>query len=469
MPLRVICLHAMAPKRVRILSAPATRARPANEQRPAKRARTLPKDCTRRRTPSPVETSKRQRTLPRPKLISRRLSHVVWPPHSSIRQGAEKSALITEGLTFDSETSSATTSSSSGHQKGRSRVLTNRKRNRRKVITLLLGNGDIVPNMTYLEQVTVTVKTARRYRKAIKSFLQWASHIRRGLLAEDSELDAALVAYMDELFLQGHQPDYGETLMAAVLWKMPEFGRHGQKKLARSWRALKGWRKKCPARTRRPHALALWWALAWEMCRQGAWNMAVYLVFTLSTYMRPSEPLLIQCQDLVPPTPGVSREWHVTLFPEERAARSKTYAVNDSVCLTTSLCPFLPELLETLYNSRNQDELLFPFTYADYLVMFDRCRRQASLPKMVPYQTRHSGPACDIAKGFRDRAGVKERGRWKDDRSVQRYEQRARLGQSFQQLSPALKAHVLLCEERLGALLCGRLRPEDLIWPGTGA
>ena len=185
--------------------------------------------------------------------------------------------------------------------------------------------------------------------------------------------------------------------------------------------------------------------------------------------MRPSEPLLIQCQDLVPPTPGVSREWHVTLFPEERAARSKTYAVNDSVCLTTSLCPFLPELLETLYNSRKPDELLFPFTYADYLVMFDRCRRQASLPKMVPYQTRHSGPACDIAKGFRDRAGVKERGRWKDDRSVQRYEQRARLGQSFQQLSPALKAHVLLCEERLGALLCGRLRPEDLIWPGTGA
>ena len=199
--MRVICLHATAPKCVRILSAPATRARPANEQRPAKRARTLPKDCTRRRTPSPVETSKRQRTLPRPKLISRRLSHVVWPPHSSIRQGAEKSALIAEGLAFDSETSSATISSSSGHQKGRSRVLTNRKRNRRKVITLLLGNGDIVPNMTYLVQVTVTVKTARRYRKAIKSFLQWASHIRRGLLAEDSELDAALVAYMDELFL----------------------------------------------------------------------------------------------------------------------------------------------------------------------------------------------------------------------------------------------------------------------------
>ena len=466
-PFRVICRQAMAPKRVRVLVAPA-RARPSREPRPARRARTLLPDCTARRTPSPVTTNHCQRVLTRPKLLARRLGRTVWPPASARSQGG-KSALLEKGLHFGSETSSATTSSSSGPGKKRSRVLENRTRRRRKVITTMLADGDVVPNMTYLEQVAVTVKTSRRYRKAIKDFLRWASHIPKGLLAEESELDAALVAYMDELFLGGLQPDLGEVLLAGVLWKMPEFGRYGQRKLARSWRALKGWRKKCPARSRRPHALALWSALAWEMCRMGAWIMAVYLVFTLSTYMRPSEPLLILCQDLVPPTPGVSREWHVSLFPEERAARSKTYAVNDSFCLSSSICPFLPQLLETLLESRKPDELLFPFSYADYLVVFDQCRRAANLPKMVPYQSRHSGPAVDIARGFRDRAGVKERGRWRDDRSVQRYEQRARLGQSFQQLTPALKAHVLLCEERLGALMCGRLQPEDLIWHRTSA
>ena len=197
--------------------------------------------------------------------------------------------------------------------------------------------------------------------------------------------------------------------------------------------------------------------------------MAVYLVFKLSTYMRPSEPLLVQRQDVVPPEPSIAKDWHVTLFPEERPARSKTYAVNDSICLTTSISPFLPEVLKMLYETRKDGELLFPFSYPDYLSMFERCRRRLGLPKMVPYQSRHSGPAVDIAKGYRDRAGVKERGRWRDDRSVQRYEQRARLGQSFQQLGPALKAHALLCEERLGALLCGRLRPDDLPWPGIGA
>ena len=344
-----------------------------------------------------------------------------------------------------------------------------RKRRRQKVITTMLASGDIVPNMTYLEQVTVMPKTARRYRKEIKAFMDWATHIPAGLLAADAELDGALVAYMDELFLQGQQPDRGETLMARILWKMPEFGRYGRRKLARSWRAIKGWRKKCPARSRRPHSMPLWACLAWEMARQGAWIMAVYLVFTLSTYMRPSEPLLIQRRDLVPPTPGVAQEWHVTLFPEERPARSKTYAVNDSICLTSSICPYLPELMAVLMESRKDNELLFPFTYADDLIMFERCRRHLGLPKMVPYQSRHSGPAVDIAKGYRDRPGVKERGRWRDDRSVQRYEQRARLGQSFQQMAPALKAHALLCEERLGALLCGRLQPDDLIWPGTAA
>ena len=180
-----------------------------------------------------------------------------------------------------------------------------------------------------------------------------------------------------------------------------------------------------------------------------------------------SEPLLVQRQDLVPPKTGVALEWHVTLFPEERPARSKTYVVNDSVCLSSSICPYLPQVLEVIYDLRKDGELLFPFTYADYLVMFEQCRHRLGLPKMVPYQSRHSGPAIDIAKGYRDRAGVKERGRWRDDRSVQRYEQRARLAQSFQQMSPALKAHALLCEERLAALLCGRL--QDLVWPGTAA
>ena len=45
--------------------------------------------------------------------------------------------------------------------------------------------------------------------------------------------------------------------------------------------------------------------------------MAVYLMFVLSAYMRPLEPLFFSQKDLTAPVPGVSKEWHVTLFPEE--------------------------------------------------------------------------------------------------------------------------------------------------------
>ena len=150
--------------------------------------------------------------------------------------------------------------------------------------------------------------------------------------------------------------------------------------------------------------------------------MAVYLVFTLSTYMRPSEPLLILQRDLVKPQKGIAEDWHVTLFPEERSARSKTYSCNDSVCLTSCLVPYLPELLKALQEVRKPDERVFLFDYASYLIMFDKCRKALSLPRMVPYESRHSGPAIDVARGHRVRKEVKDCGRWKSDKPVQRYE-----------------------------------------------
>ena len=45
---------------------------------------------------------------------------------------------------------------------------------------------------------------------------------------------------------------------------------------------------------------------------------------------------------------------------------------------------------------------------------------------LVPYVARHSGPSIDAALGTSKRKEIKDRGRWKADRSVLRYEQRAR-------------------------------------------
>ena len=138
---------AMAPKRARLLVAPGSSARASARPQLAKRSRNLLENRE-RRTPSPQETRHRQRVLPAPKVLARRLGRAVWGPDPVIRQGAEKSALIEDGLGFATETSSATASPSSGRKKGTTRVLEARKRRRRKVITIMLESGDIVPNMT---------------------------------------------------------------------------------------------------------------------------------------------------------------------------------------------------------------------------------------------------------------------------------------------------------------------------------
>ena len=56
-------------------------------------------------------------------------------------------------------------------------------------------------------------------------------------------------------------------------------------------------------------------------------------------------------------------------------------------------------------------ELVFPWSFHDFLVEFRRSLRHLSLPRLVPYQMRRSGPAIDLARGYRTRAEVKHRGR----------------------------------------------------------
>ena len=187
--------------------------------------------------------------------------------------------------------------------------------------------------------------------------------------------------------------------------------------------------------------------------------MAIYLIWLVATYMRPSEPLTVRRGDLVGPVPGVSSEWHVSLFPEERPDRSKTYASNDSVCLTIFWAPWFPQLVAALAKGRG-GEKLFSFSYPSFLAIFESCRKKLGLGAIVPYEARHSGPAIDMARGHRNRQQIRERGRWKSEKSVIRYEQRARLGQSYQRLPAHIQTLLNRCERHLGDVLLGRM-PAD--------
>ena len=91
---------------------------------------------------------------------------------------------------------------------------------------------------------------------------------------------------------------------------------------------------------------------------------------------------------------------------------------------------------------------LWDFDYGEYLHTFRRAARLIGAPDLVPYQTRHSGPSVDRARGSRSLLEVQKRGQWKSGKSVARYEKHARLADSFHQHGAALQAYFQECELR---------------------
>ena len=203
--------------------------------------------------------------------------------------------------------------------------------------------------------------------------------------------------------------------------------------------------------------------IVWEFARDGEWLMAIYTLFLLVGYMRPSEGLSVRRLDLQAPVNKATGVWHVLPFPEERSARSKTYAANDSVELHSFWMPWFSEVVKTMSEGASQ-ELLFPFSYGNYLAVWRRVFRRLPL-EAVPYQARHSGASIDAAMGYRSRPERKSQGRWKTDASVQRYEKKALLTKTFNALSTEWKVHAQQCEKRLEHLLLRGGSPDELQSP----
>ena len=266
---------------------------------------------------------------------------------------------------------------------------------------------------------------------------------------------------MTELYLRGLQSSDGDKLLAGLLHFAPEWGKFGSRTIPRAWRALRGWRRRCPSRSRRPWPLEVWAAMAWKLAQAGQWQMALYVLLLVTTYMRPGEGLQLRRGDLVPPAPGILTHWSILLFPQERVAASKTLAKDDSLVIDAEWMPWwdkvLPELARGDASSR-----VWSFSYADFVPVFKQAAAALGIPSLVPYQARHSGASIDSAGRHRSIPEIQRRGRWKTLASVQRYERHAQLGKSASLLSDRQRYVFRWALERLEALVLGRLLPEQL-------
>ena len=114
------------------------------------------------------------------------------------------------------------------------------------------ANLDPKRGATHLEKKSVTPKVMDDYRRRVKLALSFAK--RRRLPARSgTDVDQLLTHFMNVKYRDGEHSSYGVKLLAAWMAIYPEFGKYGATHLPRTGRALKGWRRLVPGRTRKPY------------------------------------------------------------------------------------------------------------------------------------------------------------------------------------------------------------------------
>mmetsp|Transcript_86300 Transcript_86300/g.155440 ORF Transcript_86300/g.155440 Transcript_86300/m.155440 type:complete len:465 (-) Transcript_86300:300-1694(-) len=319
--------------------------------------------------------------------------------------------------------------------------------------------------LTFLEQAAVGLKVRQQYTKDLQAFLDDAARARLPLVT-DGQTDEALVKYFNKEYLAGSQACLGNRVMAAFLDRWPEFGRLGKRKTPRAWRALKGWRRLTPGKSRKAHALPVWAAITWRLIVRRQVRMGIFNLVQVSTYARPGELIRLTRSSLIPPTQGVTKYWSLLLSPEEKVERSKTGSSDDSLLLDSPWLQWLGPALHVMKQGP-AEENLWGFDYPQYVKQFRNCCQDLQI-HVVPYQARHSGPSIDRARVLRTQDEVQKRGRWASHKSLARYEKAARLASTYNQLSLLQRTLFQACEDHIEAIVLGRAFPELTLPPAIG-
>ncbi|CAK0899857.1 unnamed protein product [Prorocentrum cordatum] len=343
-----------------------------------------------------------------------------------------------------------------GRTRARMRQLRARRAHRRAKLyadAILAAQGE---GVSLLETLAVTQATQVRYQRYLDRFYSRVGLSRRQILAKpDTEIDEVMCNYMTEHYLQGEQSNYGDQTVAAWVSANPDFGRVGGRKLPRTWRALKAWRRLTPGRRRKALALPVWCGLAWRLAQRGHLRLGIFLMIGVSIYGRPSTLLAARRCDLVPPSPGVSRHWALLTHPLERKRPSKRGHFDEGCPLDSPYLQGLDEVFERLASTTSK-EPLWNFSYPEAATLLKEAAEDLGVAPVTLYQMRHSGASIDLAKGWRSLTSAQRRGEWTQAKSMHRYEHSSRLGSDYAKLDPRLRATCEEAERQLALILTDR-------------
>ncbi|CAK0812625.1 unnamed protein product, partial [Prorocentrum cordatum] len=325
---------------------------------------------------------------------------------------------------------------------------------------------------SFLELQSVTPKAAADYQSCVKICHVWCLH--RGgvgdlatLLTSAPDIDLALATYMQEKFCQGEFAYVPTKLMAGLryFWTFPHGWPLG---LPRSARALAGWRRMAPARSRLP---CLWIALC--LCMQhmigaGLVMEAVACAITFVFYLRPSECLRLKGKLSTPPAAAGRRQqgdasqmWSILLRPQEGGDASKTEYVDESLLADDPLFPWPPQVPASLKAKFPNNVLVFSLGQAAWgraLKTVSVAVGMGALGEPTLYRLRRVGVSHDLLFKVRPLLTAKKRGRWASDRSLVRYEKGGRFNEQLNALDQTLLLAAEDATSKIGVALVSACR-----------
>lgn len=297
---------------------------------------------------------------------------------------------------------------------------------------------------TFLEKLAVSDRVALDYAHRMEELHRFAK-AQGYTLKKKNTFDEVCCKFVNNMFELGFDLQDGTKTLAAIIDANPGYGpRH---MLPRTRRALHGWSKTEPQKTRPPLPWPLIAAMTLAMLKKGRAHAAAGVLLMFSAYLRPGEMLDLQIGDLVAPMPGKTC-FSLHLHPAERREQSKVGLSDESMLLDSQNLQWLGLVLAQLQRS---SAYLINLTYQQLSQHWKEALKAVGLEEnhAVLYQLRHSGPSHDRFHHLRTALEVKQRGRWASDASVRRYEAHARINQEFHCLPQKTQKLCLQAEKEL--------------------
>ncbi len=273
-----------------------------------------------------------------------------------------------------------------------------------------------------------------------------------------AELDTAVVEYLHELYYSGATVDQAAQLLSALAFSIPGVSRRTPE-LPRARRALKGFNRLAPPRARLPLPWPVTALLVTRLTADGHHEAAFLTVLNFVFYTRPSEILRLRRRDLVPPPPIGPvhlRRWSVLLKPFEKEDPSKTGVFDESLLSDNPEFKWVDAELARLRRSGPLDSLITDLTYPQWVAQFNAAVNSVPVRPLRPvtiYQLRHGGASHELLTGARDLSGVKKRGRWMSDASLQRYVKGGRVAEQLARLDEVTLRVAAKCAAQLSSVI----------------